>query len=149
MLKVEVLTGASTAATPRAWCLRPSASCARCWTGWKTARPGLLPESFHCEIPGARLEQARATAAILKDEVYKRLPWACGADGLVLPMTTDPVEVLLNRTWRPTHVGRGRGRLPELKNAGNVLRPTRPSASACACRRWWTAMRPRCSSRRC
>lgn len=63
----------------------------------------LLPESFHCEIPGARLDQARATAAILKDEVYKRMPWACGGDGgPVLPVTTDPVEVLLNRTWRPT-----------------------------------------------
>ncbi|HEU6456657.1 MAG TPA: M20/M25/M40 family metallo-hydrolase, partial [Roseateles sp.] len=61
----------------------------------KTGR--LLPESFHCEIPGARLEQARATAAILKEEVYKRMPWACGADGgPVLPVTTDPVEVLLN-----------------------------------------------------
>ena len=88
----------------------------------KTGR--LLPESFHCEIPGARLEQARATAAILKDEVYKRLPWACGADGgPVLPMTTDPVEVLLNRTWRPTLSVVGVDGFPELKNAGNVLRP--------------------------
>ncbi|WP_422011400.1 M20 family metallopeptidase [Roseateles sp.] len=88
----------------------------------KTGR--LLPESFHCEIPGARLEQVRATAAILKDEVYKRMPWACGADGgPVLPVTTDPVEVLLNRTWRPTLSVVGADGFPELKNAGNVLRP--------------------------
>ncbi|RZL33704.1 MAG: M20/M25/M40 family metallo-hydrolase [Rubrivivax sp.] len=88
----------------------------------KTGR--LLPESFHCEIPGARLEQARATAAILKDEVYKRMPWACGADGgPVLPVTSDPVEVLLNRTWRPTLSVVGSDGFPELKNAGNVLRP--------------------------
>ncbi|KQW45734.1 MULTISPECIES: M20 family metallopeptidase [unclassified Roseateles] len=88
----------------------------------KTGR--LLPESFHCEIPGARLEQAQATAAILKDEVYKRMPWACGADGgPVLPVTTDPVEVLLNRTWRPTLSVVGADGFPELKNAGNVLRP--------------------------
>ncbi|MCH7343495.1 M20 family metallopeptidase [Pelomonas sp. CA6] len=88
----------------------------------KTGR--LLPESFHCEIPGARLEQAQATAAILKEEVYKRLPWACGADGgPVLPVTTDPVEVLLNRTWRPTLSVTGVDGFPELKNAGNVLRP--------------------------
>jgi len=88
----------------------------------KTGR--LLPESFHCEIPGARLEQARATAAILKDEVYKRMPWACGADGgPVLPVTTDPLEVLLNRTWRPTLSVVGADGFPELKNAGNVLRP--------------------------
>jgi acetylornithine deacetylase/succinyl-diaminopimelate desuccinylase-like protein len=84
----------------------------------------LLPESFHCEIPTSRLEQTRATAAILKDEVWKRFPWACGADGgSVLPTTTDPVEGLLNRTWRPTLSVTGVDGFPELKNAGNVLRP--------------------------
>ncbi|WAC74405.1 M20 family metallopeptidase [Roseateles sp. SL47] len=84
----------------------------------------LLPESFHCEIPGVRLEQARATAAILKEEVYKRMPWACGADGgPVLPVSADPVEVLLNRTWRPTLSVVGAEGFPELKNAGNVMRP--------------------------
>jgi acetylornithine deacetylase/succinyl-diaminopimelate desuccinylase-like protein len=84
----------------------------------------LLPRSFHCEIPAQRLEQARATAAILKDEVYRRFPWACGADGGgVLPMTDDPVQVLMNRTWRPTLSVTGVDGLPELGNAGNVLRP--------------------------
>ena len=84
----------------------------------------LLPESFHCEIPAARIEQARATAAILKDEVWRRFPWACGADGgPSLPTTTDPVEALLNRTWRPTLSVTGVDGFPELKNAGNVLRP--------------------------
>ena len=88
----------------------------------KTGR--LLPESFHCEIPGLRIEQARVTAAKLKDEVYKRMPWACGGDGSpVLPMTTDPTEVLLNRTWKPTLSVVGADGFPELKNAGNVLRP--------------------------
>jgi acetylornithine deacetylase/succinyl-diaminopimelate desuccinylase-like protein len=84
----------------------------------------LLPKSFHCEIPGAREEQARATAAILGDLVWKRFPWACGADGgAVLPTTTDPVQALINRTWRPTLSVTGAEGLPELANAGNVLRP--------------------------
>ena len=84
----------------------------------------LLPESFHCHIPASRVEQARATAAILGDEVWKRFPWACGADGAVaLPTTTDPVEGLLNRTWRPTLSVTGVEGFPELANAGNVLRP--------------------------
>jgi len=84
----------------------------------------LLPGSFHCELPAQRLEQARATAAILKDEVYKRFPWACGADGgPVLPTTTDPVQVLLNRTWRPTLSVTGVDGFPPLSSAGNVLRP--------------------------
>ncbi|MFZ2295201.1 MAG: M20/M25/M40 family metallo-hydrolase, partial [Polaromonas sp.] len=36
----------------------------------------LLPQSFHCEIPADRLVQAKATAKILGDELYKRFPWA-------------------------------------------------------------------------
>ena len=88
----------------------------------KTGR--LLPESFHCEVPGDRLAQARTTAQILGDEVWKRFPWACGADGgPTLPTTTDPTEALLNRTWRPTLSVTGADGFPELKNAGNVLRP--------------------------
>jgi acetylornithine deacetylase/succinyl-diaminopimelate desuccinylase-like protein len=88
----------------------------------KTGR--LLPESFHCAIPADRLEQARATAKILGDEVWKRFPWACGADGTsALPTTTDPLEALLNRTWKPTLSVTGVDGFPELKNAGNVLRP--------------------------
>ena len=84
----------------------------------------LLPESFHCQVPASRLAQAQATAAILKDEVWKRMPWACGADGgPTLPTTTDPVEGLLNRTWRPTLSVTGVDGFPELKSAGNVLRP--------------------------
>jgi acetylornithine deacetylase/succinyl-diaminopimelate desuccinylase-like protein len=88
----------------------------------KTGR--LLPESFHCEIPADRIEQSRATAQILGDEVWKRFPWACGADGgATLPTTTDPLEALLNRTWKPTLSVTGAEGFPELRNAGNVLRP--------------------------
>jgi acetylornithine deacetylase/succinyl-diaminopimelate desuccinylase-like protein len=84
----------------------------------------LLPESFHCEIPASRQAQVQATAAILKDEVWKRFPWACGADGgSTLPTTTDPVQALLNRTWRPTLSVTGVEGFPELASAGNVLRP--------------------------
>jgi acetylornithine deacetylase/succinyl-diaminopimelate desuccinylase-like protein len=84
----------------------------------------LLPESFHCEVPVERIEQARHTATILKDEVWRRFPWACGGDsGPALPTTTDPVEALINRTWRPTLSVTGVAGLPEIGNAGNVLRP--------------------------
>ncbi|WP_295954536.1 M20 family metallopeptidase [Rhodoferax sp.] len=87
----------------------------------------LLPASFHCEVPADRLLQARATAAILGDEIYKRFPWAhydCGgASTLCLPTTTEPVQALLNRTWAPTLSVTGAEGLPELKNAGAVLRP--------------------------
>ncbi|MDI1340296.1 M20 family metallopeptidase [Polaromonas sp.] len=91
----------------------------------KTGR--LLPQSFHCEIPAERLAQAKATAAILGDQIYKRFPWAhydCGgATTFALPTTTDPVEALLNRTWKPTLSVTGADGFPEMGNAGNVLRP--------------------------
>jgi acetylornithine deacetylase/succinyl-diaminopimelate desuccinylase-like protein len=87
----------------------------------------LLPASFHCEVPAERLAQAQATAAILGDELFKRFPWAhhdCGGASLhTLPTTTDPVQALLNRTWRPTLSVTGADGFPELRNAGNVLRP--------------------------
>jgi acetylornithine deacetylase/succinyl-diaminopimelate desuccinylase-like protein len=84
----------------------------------------LLPERFHCQIPSARVAQAEAAARSLGDEVWKRFPWACGADGQsALPTTSDPVEALLNRTWRPTLSVTGVDGFPELKSAGNVLRP--------------------------
>ena len=91
----------------------------------KTGR--LLPESFHCEMPAERLAQAKATAAILGDEVYKRFPWAhydCGGStAFALPTTTDPVQALINRTWTPTLSVTGAEGFPALKDAGNVLRP--------------------------
>ena len=84
----------------------------------------LLPGAFHVEIPAGRLAEARATAAVLGDRVWQGQPWACGADGApVLPMTTDPVEALLNRTWRPTLSVTGVDGIPPLASAGNVLRP--------------------------
>jgi acetylornithine deacetylase/succinyl-diaminopimelate desuccinylase-like protein len=87
----------------------------------------LLPASFHCEVPSDRLTQAKATADILGDEIYKRFPWAhydCGGSTqFALPTTTDPLQALLNRTWNPTLSVTGVEGMPELSNAGNVLRP--------------------------
>ena len=87
----------------------------------------LLPASFHCEVPAQRLQQAKATAAILGDAIYKRFPWAhydCGGSTqFALPTTTDPLQALLNRTWSPTLSVTGAEGFPDIKNAGNVLRP--------------------------
>ena len=87
----------------------------------------LLPASFHCEVPADRIAQARTTAAILGEEIYKRFPWAhydCGGSTqFALPTTTDPLQALLNRTWIPTLSVTGAEGFPTLQNAGNVLRP--------------------------
>ena len=87
----------------------------------------LLPASFHCEIPAERVEQAKQTAAILGDDLFKRYPWVhydCGGESRsVLPMTGDPVDALLARTWRPTLSVTGAEGFPAPQDAGNVLRP--------------------------
>ncbi|MDR5754189.1 MULTISPECIES: M20 family metallopeptidase [unclassified Caballeronia] len=84
----------------------------------------LLPKGFHCPIPAQRLREAEATAHILGDDVWKKLPWSCGQDGgQVLPTTTDPQEALLNSTWRPSLTVTGAAGLPPLADAGNVLAP--------------------------
>jgi acetylornithine deacetylase/succinyl-diaminopimelate desuccinylase-like protein len=87
----------------------------------------LLPASFYCDVPVDRMRQSQVTADILGDEIYKRFPWAhydCGGStAFALPTTTDPLQALLNRTWMPTLSVTGADGFPELRNAGNVLRP--------------------------
>lgn len=94
----------------------------------------LLPE-LHAEIPAERLAQAQAAGAILGDAVWKHFPWVgCshepGADPAAhdkhahaMPTTTDPVQAILARTWRPALSVTGAAGLPSLDSAGNVLRP--------------------------
>lgn len=87
----------------------------------------LLPQGLHVEVPPQRLAQAKATAAILGQEVYRRFPWThydCEGDTRVsLPTTTDPVQALLRRTWEPALSVTGAEGFPALQDAGNVLRP--------------------------
>ena len=76
-------------------------------------------EALHVEIPRERLEQARATAEVLGDEVFSKFPWIDGAH----PVSRDRTELVLNRTWRPALSVTGVDGLPTLDSAGNVLRP--------------------------
>lgn len=79
----------------------------------------LLPSCLHAEIPAHRLEEARQTAAILGDVVAGEFPFASGTG----PVAQDPVQLILNRTWRPTLSITGQRGMPDVGNAGNVLRP--------------------------
>ena len=88
----------------------------------------ILPASFHCTIPTERVQQAQATAAILGNTTWNTFPWAqheCGSGSprFALPMTDDPAQALLQRTWHPTLSVTGAEGLPALRDAGNVLRP--------------------------
>ncbi len=83
----------------------------------KTGR--VLPGALHADIPAQRIEQTRAMAEALGDEVWQAYPFTDG----VGPMAEDNVERLLNRTWRPALSYTGIEGLPSLANAGNTLRP--------------------------
>jgi acetylornithine deacetylase/succinyl-diaminopimelate desuccinylase-like protein len=62
--------------------------------------------ALHVDIPEQRIAQARTAAGVLKDEVWDKFPFAEG----VRPVSTDLVELTLNRTWRPTLSVTGRAR---------------------------------------
>ena len=79
----------------------------------------ILPDWLHGEIPVQRVEQARAAAAVIGDRVWARFPWREG----VRPMADDLVDLVLNRSWRPALAVTGAGGLPDIGNAGNVMRP--------------------------
>ncbi|HYF59734.1 MAG TPA: M20/M25/M40 family metallo-hydrolase [Burkholderiaceae bacterium] len=88
----------------------------------------LIPEGLHAPIPDERIEQARAAGAILGDSVWTQFPWVgCShgpdAHSHAMPTTTDPVEAILARTWRPALSVVGAEHLPGIAAAGNVLRP--------------------------
>jgi len=79
----------------------------------------IIPEWLHAEVPPDRMAEVRETARILGDEIYNKFPFLPG----MTPMATDPVELLLNRTWRPMLSYTGQAGLPDLVQGGNVLRP--------------------------
>ena len=79
----------------------------------------IVPKELFVDIPAQRVEQARQTARVLGDEVYSKFPFVGG----MRPVETDPVELVLNRTWRPALSVTGIAGLPPLESAGNVLRP--------------------------
>jgi acetylornithine deacetylase/succinyl-diaminopimelate desuccinylase-like protein len=79
----------------------------------------LLPE-LHVDVPSDRVEAARHTAADLAHPIAADYPWT----GSTRPMTDDPVEQQLNRTWRPTLSYTGADGFPSTGRAGNVLRPS-------------------------
>ena len=79
----------------------------------------VLPDYLYAAIPEQRMEQTRAMAEALGDEVWQAYPFVEGVE----PMAANNVERILNRTWRPALSYTGIDGMPELDSAGNVLRP--------------------------
>src|SRR5262249_23502531 len=79
----------------------------------------IRPRDFHVDIPRERVEQARAVAATLGRDLIAKYPFVSG----MRPVSDDPVELLLNNTWRPALAITGAAGLPLPRDGGNVLRP--------------------------
>src|SRR5256886_1944936 len=58
-------------------------------------------------------------AKVLGDDVFARFPLVPG----LRPVTVDPLELILNNTWRPALAITGAAGLPLPVDGGNVLRP--------------------------
>lgn len=78
----------------------------------------LIPE-LHAQIPEARIAQAKVAASVLGDEVWNKYLWQEGAG----PISKDNAQLILNRTWKPGLAITGARGLPDLQDAGNVMRP--------------------------
>jgi acetylornithine deacetylase/succinyl-diaminopimelate desuccinylase-like protein len=79
----------------------------------------VLIDELHVTIPRDRRAQITAAAKVLGPAVAGKLPFASG----VQPLSNDPVELLINSTWRATVAVTGADGLPSVGSAGNVLLP--------------------------
>ncbi|MGB1799320.1 MAG: M20 family metallopeptidase [Gammaproteobacteria bacterium] len=80
----------------------------------------ILDDAFYVDIPAKRIEQAQRAAEMMGDDVFKRFPMRNGTQA----MNNDPVELILNRSWRPALSYIGVDGMPDIESAGNVLRPS-------------------------
>ncbi len=76
-------------------------------------------DELHGQIPPDRREQIAAAAQVLGAQILGKIPFARG----VKPVSADPVELLVNNTWRPSLAVTGADGLPAVSAAGNVLLP--------------------------
>ncbi len=80
----------------------------------------ILADEFYVDIPDKRLEQAKLAAKMMGENIFNRFPMKPD----MRPMNEDPIELILNRSWRPALSYIGSAGLPDIESAGNVMRPS-------------------------
>jgi acetylornithine deacetylase/succinyl-diaminopimelate desuccinylase-like protein len=79
----------------------------------------LLIDELHAPVPRDRQKQIAVAARVLGAAIAGKVPFSEG----VRPVSNDPVELLVNSTWRATLAVVGADGLPPVQSAGNVLLP--------------------------
>jgi acetylornithine deacetylase/succinyl-diaminopimelate desuccinylase-like protein len=80
---------------------------------------GIRLRELHVPIPEERIRQAAKAAGVLGGAVVEDFPLLEG----VQVLAEDPVELLLNGSWRPALAVTGQDGMPSVTQAGNVLLP--------------------------
>jgi len=79
----------------------------------------ILPSFLNEQIPDSRRQQAIVAGKVLEDE-FKTMYTYAGKSG---PVSRDATELVLNNTWLASLEITGMDGVPDIKDAGNVLRP--------------------------
>jgi acetylornithine deacetylase/succinyl-diaminopimelate desuccinylase-like protein len=79
----------------------------------------ILLAELEATVPKDRLAQMTAAARVLGEQIAHKIPFASGVQAL----SDNPVELLVNSTWRATLAITGADGLPPIPAAGNVLLP--------------------------
>lgn len=79
----------------------------------------LLLDELQAVVPPDRRAQLAIAAQVLGAAVAEKIPFAKGVHAL----SNDPLELLINSTWRATLAVTGADGLPAVQSAGNVLLP--------------------------
>jgi acetylornithine deacetylase/succinyl-diaminopimelate desuccinylase-like protein len=79
----------------------------------------LLLEELQAAVPPDRRAQLAIAAQVLGAAVSGKIPFSEGVHAL----SNDPLELLINSTWRATLAVTGADGLPAMQSAGNVLLP--------------------------
>ncbi len=79
----------------------------------------ITPSFLNPQIPEIRRKEATAAGEVLKESFTGMYTFI----GESRPVSSDPTELILNNTWLASLEVTGMDGIPELQNAGNVLRP--------------------------
>ena len=78
---------------------------------------------FSVDIPAYRLQEIQETAKVTGQDFFRNFPWSSNSDGgHSHPRFQKPSEAMLAQCWFPSLSVTGAAGLPDLGNAGNMLR---------------------------